>query len=174
MQLQQCWTDSAWPLPLCCSAKQAGKSCCQPVKGRLQHRPVLQRAGRPSTVCPVLLQLFSGFSISAWSLPWCCSAKQACLSHKPGEAVLDRQCLLSSPVLLCQTGCAKLFVTAVYICFRTSLDRETTVAAVLQCLVAFPVLLCKSNFCQAVVSLFCRAAQGRDTLSVQHCCNSLL
>ena len=43
--------------------------------------------------------------------------------------MLDRQCLVSSPVLLCKTGWQQLFVTAktpIDICFHTSLERETT------------------------------------------------
>ena len=117
-ELQQCWTDSAWSLPLCCSAKQAGnsflslqrhlifvftqawigkplKSCssagqsvlglfpCAALQNRLTtafchcrdiywYLPFTQAWMRETTK-----ELQQCWTDSAWSLPLCCSAKQA-------------------------------------------------------------------------------------------------
>ena len=60
--LQQYWTDSAWSLPLCCSAKQAGLEWQKAVASLFCRAA---QGKRPSTDCPALLQLLSGFLIQA-------------------------------------------------------------------------------------------------------------
>ena len=117
-ELQQCWTDSAWSLPLCCSAKQADnsflslqrhililpstqawigkplKSCSSADRHCLVSSPVLLcktgwqqffvTAMTPIDICfhtslerETTKELQQCWTDSAWSLPLCCSAKQA-------------------------------------------------------------------------------------------------
>ena len=189
-ELQQCWTVSAWSLPWCCSAKQADNSfcCCSDIYWYLPftqawiEKPLKSCSSTGQTVlalfpCAALPNRLatafchcSDLLIFVFAQAWigkplksCSSAGQTVLGlfpcaalqnrlatvfcHSSGiywylpftqafiekplkiAAVLDRQCLVSSPVLLCKTSWQQLFVTAmtpIDICFHTSLDRETT------------------------------------------------
>ena len=70
-ELQQCWTVSAWSLPLCCSAKQADNSFLS------LQRHILVFAFYTSLDEETTKELQQCWTDSAWSLPLCCSAKQA-------------------------------------------------------------------------------------------------
>ena len=72
--------------------------------------------------------------------------------------MLDSQCLVSFPVLLCKTGWQQVFatpVTPIDTSFCPSLDEETTkeLQQLQQCLVSSPVLHFKTGWQQLFVTV---------------------
>ena len=137
---------------------------------------------RPSTVCPALLQLFSGFPIQACvktNINRChCSDKKllpACFAEQhrgrdqalsvqycckwfpyPGFSGLTKSCCHAEQhrlVQYCESGWSLPWCCSAKIpIFAFSLSLQQTVLALFPC-AALP---------KAVVSLFCRAAPGKD------------